>query len=169
MTHFVREYSSGVKYQRCRHLGRHIRRFFSGAVPPKISQRDTNFGEFSFCIGSCLQLRCIRASCNSSQLSTVPADCADLAFRLFQENRVRDSNQMPTLRRPFPATRPTRIRPSNNTKTVVNMGSQWCLSLHQRTSSKFVCLKYCGNRGNSNVSQKERQKCLQLRKFFSKD
>ena len=41
-------------------------------------------------------------------------------------------------------------------KTVVNMGSQPCLIPNQRTPNKFVCFKHCGNRGNSNVSQKQR-------------
>ena len=38
----------------------------------------------------------IPASCNSSQLSSVPADHGHLTFCLFQESYVRDSNQMPT-------------------------------------------------------------------------
>ena len=101
-----------------------------------------------------LHLCCVRASCNSSQLSTVPADHAILTFWLFQESCVRDSHLATTLHGDKPNFRQTIQKPEN------------CREHGFATESepKFVCLKHCGNRGNSDVCQKQHQLSQQTTK-----
>ena len=123
---------------------------------------------FSYCIGSCLQLRCIRASCKSSQLSTVPGDHTPT---LHPACSRKDVFVTPIRYPPWddPSRRQAQLasdRPITQ-KVSLALFSQQGLSPNQRTASKFVCFQHCGNCGNSNAAQKQRQGCLQLRNPLS--